>query len=102
MKKIFVSLILLTSLSAAYSQNTRLNVYGAYAFDDKVDNSYSYNTAGYFHGTIKGGFLWGGGLEFRLQEYYGLELLYQRLDTHVPLDYYVTESDHTNVSLGIN
>ncbi|HYK44133.1 MAG TPA: outer membrane beta-barrel protein [Parafilimonas sp.] len=104
MKKIFISLVFLTSLaSAAHSQNVRLNLYGGYVFDDKVDNSYSYSEAGYFQGKIKGGFLWGGGLEFRLHEYYGLELLYQRLDTKAPIDYYGTiQGQHANIDLGIN
>ena len=103
MKKIFFSLVVLTSLTtAAYSQNVRLNLYGSYVFDDKVDNSYSYNQVGYFSGTIKGGFLWGGGLEFRLHDYYGLELLYQRLDTKVPMDYFDNGSKRTDIDLGIN
>lgn len=98
-------LLLIGISSAVYSQNKsiRLNAYGAYAFDDKVDNGYSYSTAGYFSGTIKGGFLWGAGLEFRLHDYYGLELLYQRVDTHVPLDYYsLRPNQKTTLDLGIN
>ena len=104
MKKFFFSLVLLTTLtSAAYSQGVRLNGYGIYVFDDKVDNAYSSGTAGYFNGTIKGGVQWGAGLEFRLHEYYGLELLYQRLDTHVPIDYYYNRpNQHTSINLGIN
>ena len=104
MKKVFISLVFLTSLaSVAHSQNVRLNAYGSYVFDDKVDNYYS-NTQ-YFNGKIKGGFLWGGGLEYRMHEYYGLELLYQRLDTHAPLEYYdynENEVKHTNFDVGIN
>ena len=104
MKKLLFSLIVLTAAAtAAHSQNTRLNVYGGYVFDDKVDNYYSANQ--YFQGKIKGGFLWGGGLEFRLHEYYGLELLYQRLDTHAPLEYFdynENEVKHTNFDVGIN
>jgi len=99
-------MVLLAGFNAAvHSQGKeiRLNAYGAYVFDDKVDNGYSYSTLGYFSGTIKGGFMWGGGLEFRLHEYYGLELLYQRLDTHVPLDYYSNRPNQkTTLDLGIN
>src|SRR5689334_11166740 len=106
-KNIFLCALLTTIFSYSYAQTksttVRLNVYGNYVFDDKVDNGYSYSQLGYFSGTIKGGFLWGGGLEFRLHDYYGLELLYNRLDTHVPLDYYSTVQDQkTRVDLGIN
>src|SRR6476646_8266520 len=108
MKRIFFCLAFLVSFAVAgYSQNIRLNVYGNYVFDDKVDNGYSYSTLGYFSGTIKGGFLWGAGLEFRLHEYYGIELLYQRLDTHAPIDYLPYSSisndiKSANVKVGMN
>jgi hypothetical protein len=49
MKKIFFTLVVLTLVaSAGYSQGARLNLYGGYVFDDKVDNSYSYSEVGYF------------------------------------------------------
>jgi hypothetical protein len=105
MKKAFFILLITSLASAAYSQKTRLNAYGGYVFDDQVDNGYTASSAGYFNGTVKGGFLWGGGLEFRLQDYYGLELLYQRLDTHVPVDYYpygAIGTKHTDLNLGVN
>jgi hypothetical protein len=107
MKKNFILLLLISSFvytaQAQKKTQVRLNAYGAYVFDDKVDNSYSYSTAGYFSGTIKGGFMWGGGLEFRLHEAYGLEILYQRLDTKVPLDYYYNRPNQkTTMDLGIN
>src|SRR3954466_8268727 len=106
-KTCFVLLAVISFASATYSQNVRLNVYGNYVFDDKVDNSYTYNTAGYFSGTVKGGFLWGAGLEFRLHDYYGLELLYQRLDTHAPIEFYdnsvaINNLKTANVDLGVN
>ncbi|HEY6979269.1 MAG TPA: hypothetical protein VH396_23395 [Chitinophagaceae bacterium] len=108
-KNIFLLSLLTTMFSYSYSQgnspNIRLNAYGAYVFDDKVDNGYTYNTSGYFSGTLQGGFLWGGGLEFRLHDYYGLELLYQRLDTHAPVDYWdygSNRSKSANLKVGIN
>ena len=105
MKKIFLLLLVTSVITVAHAQDTkvRLNAYGSYVFDDKVDNYYS--STSYFNGTIKGGFLWGGGLEFRLKEYYGLELMYQRLDTHAPMQYYdYNENDvkNTNFKVGIN
>jgi hypothetical protein len=64
----------------------RLNVYTTYAFDDNVDSYYS--ATEYFDGTIKGGFEYGGGLEFILRPAYGIELSYLRLDSKAPLTYY--------------
>ena len=87
-------------LSASQAQGIRLNAYGNYVFDDKIDSYYS--TTNYFSGTIKGGFLWGGGLEFRLKEYYGLELMYLRLDTDVPVNYWLNGDKRTTLKAGIN
>ena len=84
-KKLFGLLLLVFVISATQAQNIRLNAYGNYVFDDNIDNYYSSNQ--YFNSTIKGGFLWGLGLEFRLKGDYGIELLYQRLDTHAPTSY---------------
>jgi hypothetical protein len=108
MKRFFFSIALLivfSSIACAQSKSVRLNAYGAYAFDDKIDNGYTSSTQGYFSGTLNGGFLWGGGLEFRLHDYYGIELLYQRLDTHAPVDYNAFNSNGVktaNVKVGIN
>lgn len=107
MKRVAFSMFLTVVLATAgYAQNVRLNAYGNYVFDDRVDNGYSSSTEGYFDGTVKGGFLWGAGLEFRLHDYYGLELLYQRLDTKAPVDYYPFNSiggiKHADVDLGVN
>jgi opacity protein-like surface antigen len=84
--KILLFFVATTFLASAHAQKIRLNGYANYAFDDDVDSYYS-NT-NYFKGTIKGGFQWGAGLEYRLNQNYGLELMYLRLDTHAPLEYY--------------
>lgn len=123
MKKVLASLVVLFFVSAAHAQTDayaqdahaqgaqtqklRLNVYGNYAFDDKVDNAYSYGSEGYFSAKIKGGFLWGGGLEYRLHETYGVELMYLRQDTHAPVDYWdyyspVPGNKHTDLDLSLN
>ena len=86
MKIYLLFFILILTTSASFSQGLRLNVYGHYVFDDKVE-SYSSST-NYFNGTIKGGLLWGGGMEFRIHHYYGVELLYLHQNTTVPLHYY--------------
>jgi hypothetical protein len=103
MKKIFFVLFASCLASLTYSQNIRLNAYGSYVFDDKIDNYYS--SSRYMQGKIKGGFMWGGGLEFRAHDYYGIELLYQRLDTHAPMDYWdynENKAEHTNFDLSVN
>jgi hypothetical protein len=88
MKKILFTLSLFAALGAG-AQNMRLNAYALYAFDDAVDSYYS-NTS-YFNGTVKGGLIWGGGLEFMLHPEYGLELTYLRMDTEAPMEYYSTQ-----------
>jgi hypothetical protein len=87
MKKILFSVLALSVsvLAVAQSSKTRLNLYGAYAFDDKVDSYYDAND--YYNGTIEGGFLWGAGLEYMVKPVYGIELAYQRLNTNAPMTY---------------
>lgn len=74
-----------TYFASAQSSNIRLNLYGAYAFDDRVDSYYDAND--YYNGTIEGGFLWGAGLEFMPKKNVGVELMYQRLSTNAPMTY---------------
>ena len=104
MRKFFFFFVLTICIGiSGYSQKARLNLYGNYVFDDKVDSYYS-NTS-YFNGKIKGGLQWGGGVEFRLHENYGLELMYLRQDTKVPMEYYdYNDNDvkHTDFDLSIN
>jgi hypothetical protein len=88
MKKLLFAFALFFAVGAG-AQNMRLNTYALYAFDDAVDSYYS-NT-NYFEGTVKGGLLWGGGLEFMVHPQYGIELLYMRMDTKAPLTYYSTQ-----------
>lgn len=64
----------------------RLNLYGAYAFDDSFDSYYDYGN--YYQGTLQGGFIYGGGLEYELARNSFIELSYQRLDTNAPTQYY--------------
>jgi len=118
MKKILASLVVLFFVSTAQAQQDayaqtgqpekiRLNIYGNYAFDDKVDNAYSYGSEGFFNAKIQGSFLWGAGLEYRLHQTYGLELMYLRQDTHAPVDYWdyyspVPGNKHTTLDLSLN
>jgi hypothetical protein len=85
MKKIFLCVLICTGLTAG-AQNLRLNLYGSYAFDDRVE-SFNSNTS-YFEGKIKGGFMWGGGLEYMVHPQYGVEISYVTLSTTAPMTYY--------------
>jgi hypothetical protein len=75
-----------TGISHQRPGTLRFQAYTTYAFDDKVDSYYS--TTSYYEGTLKGGFEYGGGLEFILRPAYGIELSYLRLDSKAPMTYY--------------
>jgi hypothetical protein len=68
------------------AQEIRLNAYGGYVFDDAISTTYSNNT--YFTGTLKGGALYGTGLEYMVGPDYGVELLFMRQNTHAPITWY--------------
>ena len=90
------------SVSAFGQGKIKLNAYGAYVFDDKFDTYYTSNQ--YIEGKIKGGFQWGAGLEYALHDDYGIELVYYRQDTEVPITYDGFGGGLTNstVELGVN
>jgi len=123
MKKLLVIVLIVTS-SYAYSQvvvtsappppakrvvvvqknsftpHLRLNGYTFYAFDDRVDSYYS--STDYYKGTIKGGFQWGGGLEYMIIPQQGVELSYLRMDSNAPMEYYDRNTDRVKYSdLGV-
>jgi hypothetical protein len=101
--KLFTLIALFAFAATANAQKIRLNGYANYTFDDDVDSYYS-NTS-YFNGTIKGGFQWGVGLEYRLNPKYGIELMYQRFDTHAPMEYYdyrVNRVRQSDIDVSIN
>lgn len=86
----------------AYAQKMRVNLYGAYVFDDKFDSYYS--SSSYYEGKIKGGLQWGGGIEYNVRPEYGVELLYLRQSTNAPTTYAtsVITSGQTDFDLGLN
>jgi hypothetical protein len=102
MKKLFsiLTLILVLCVSNTYAQGIRLNVYSSYVFDDKVDSYFDQND--YYNGTIRGGYQWGGGLEFMAHPNYGVELMYLRQNTTAPLSYYNNGVKNTTFDLGVN
>ncbi len=99
MKKILLASLLLAGFSLQ-AQNVRLNGYAMYVFDDAVD-SYSSNTS-YFNTTIRGGLVWGAGLEYMVHGSNGVELLYMRQDTKAPTSYYDAGDKNGDFDVAIN
>ncbi|HEY5748780.1 MAG TPA: hypothetical protein VIU12_22075 [Chryseolinea sp.] len=96
-----IALCALVQGHTAYAQKIRINLYGAYVFDDKFDSYYSNNS--YYEGKIKGGLQWGGGIEYMVRPEYGVELLYLRQSTHAPTTYSAGIATlQTDFDLGLN
>ena len=101
MKRILLTLVMMTCFASVnYAQGLRLNGYAGYVFDDKFDNSYSFDS--YFRGIIKGGLQWGIGLEYEVHPEYGIELMYYRQDTEAPVSYYSSGERDRTLELGLN
>jgi hypothetical protein len=101
MKKILLACLLIGFYSTQAQEKIRLNGYALYAFDDAVDSYYS--TTSYFNTTIRGGLVWGAGLEFMVRpEQYGVELLYMRQDTKAPTSYYYQGDKNGDFDVAIN
>ena len=100
MKKIFLLVLYSTAISITYAQHTKFNLYSGYTFDDRVDSYY--DTYNYYNGKIQGGFVWGAGIEFMTQKYYGIELMYNRMDSHAPMTYYNNGLKNKTFDIGLN
>lgn len=103
MKRIFLLIFSAGAAITASAQDVRINLYGAYVFDDGYDVFYDANT--YYNGKIKGGFQWGGGIEYLPNPMYGIELLYQHQGTDAPTNFKtgLTEPQRTeNFSVGLD
>ena len=99
-RKLLIALSALGFGLATQAQNVRINLYSAYVFDDKVDSRYDANN--YYSGTVKGGYQWGGGIEYMLRPNQGIELMYLRQNTTAPLITGANPVVPLNYSLGIN
>ena len=99
MKKILVVCLILIGY-VTNAQNMRLNGYAYYVFDDQVDSYYS-NTS-YFNTVIRGGLVWGAGLEYIVHNANGIELLYLRQDTKAPTTYYNLGEKKGDLDVAIN
>ncbi|ESU25043.1 hypothetical protein FEDK69T_02330 [Flavobacterium enshiense DK69] len=85
------------------SGGIRLNAYGSYAFDDSFDSYYDYGY--YFNGKIKGGFMYGVGVEYEAAPSTFIELYWQSLNTTAPTHYYnggIFGEEHTDLDVAIN
>ena len=98
-RRILVIMFVCLCVKQVAAQGLRLNAYTGYVFDDKV-NSY-YSATSYYDGQIKGGFRWGGGLEYMLENV-GIELCYLRQDTKASLNYWDVIQRHGDFDLGAN
>ena len=81
--------LLLTATSLVYSQSsksTRINLYGAYAFEDSFDSYY--DLGNYYQGQLQDGIMYGVGIEYEIRPNAFLELSYLREDTNAPTQYY--------------
>jgi len=86
---LILSLILVATFVSG--QGIRLHGYTGYVFDDSFDSFYS--STSFFRGKVIGGFQGGAGLEFLLQDEYGIELMYIRQDTDAPVNYWSQEQN---------
>jgi hypothetical protein len=103
MKHFILGLILLVGISITTSaqKQIRLNAYSGYVFDDNHVDSY-YDPSSYYNGSIKGGYQWGGGLEFMAAPTKGIEIKYLRMDTNAPMEYYNNGVQYKDFDLGMN
>lgn len=82
MKKVLIFTALFMATMFTASAQLRVNLYGAYVFDDGFDVFGDANN--YYNGKVKGGFQWGGGLQYAFSPNSSAELLYINHSTNVP------------------
>lgn len=100
MKKIVILCCLFCISNSVLAQEVRINAYSSYVFDDRVDSYY--DASSYYNGTIQGGWQYGLGLEYKVNPYYGVELMYLRLDTEAPIEYFNGGVKFSNFDLAVN
>jgi hypothetical protein len=81
-------------------QSYQLNAYGGFVFDHRVNATLDANN--FYRGTIRGGFQWGLGAEYKSSPSVGTEILYLRQDTEAPLTYFSGGVRTTNFGLALN
>jgi hypothetical protein len=86
-----------TMLSLAPAGQIRLNAYGAYVFDDRVDVPENN-----FFGIVRGGFQWGFGAEYMVRPDQSVELMYIRQNTVAETRSTLVNGKAINYNLGVN
>lgn len=79
------TVLFIGAISAQKKPDIRLNGYAGYVFDDAVDSYYDANN--FYNGKILGNFMWGVGIESKINRATGVELSYLREDTKAPMRY---------------
>lgn len=84
--KLVLTVLFFTAIqSVSYAQPYKIHLYNSYVFDDGIEFVTDNNR--YINGTINGGYQWGIGFEYILQNSVGLELMYNRQNTTFPITY---------------
>lgn len=84
----------------AFKPHLRLNAYTLYAFDDNVESYYDADY--YYSGEVKGGFEWGGALEYMVRPAQSIELTYLRLDSKALVTDYNLINNYYELDLASN
>jgi hypothetical protein len=85
MKKIFLSLSLISTVIVASAQHARLNLYGSYVLDDGF--SFYNSSTDYYNGKLKAGAQWGAGIEYQADPSVGGELMYFYKKSEAPSNF---------------
>lgn len=100
--KLSLTAIIFFISASTFAQETRINAYASYVFDDAIDSYYGSNN-NYFEGKVNGGLQWGVGIEYMMRENAGVELLYLRQDTKAPMTYSAgLGTNHADLDMGIS
>lgn len=101
MKKIILGIILFAGIAGITSaQNIRLNAFSEYVFEDNIDTYF--NPTSYYNGTIEGGFQWGAGAEYLVEDTKGIEIKYLRRGAAGSIEYYDIVSKTMDFNIGMN
>lgn len=101
LKNIFLSAFVLFFFSlSAGAQDLKFNTQAGFVFDDRFDSRF--DAFNYYNGRLNGGFQWGAGLEYLVNDDYGVEINYIRQSTKVPLNYYYYGPKFQNFDANLN